>query len=729
MRNRSEAWKSLARHGRFVLDTKARINGRDYTKISAPKINRALMSSPLSVGNCNSASLSFSVMTEDIIPPGSKVVILGRLLSEDLTKATEWAEFGTFFIDKREKSFEGLLALDCYDAMQKLNQSFLDPKDTGTWSRPMKSVVEEVACRIGVEIDPRTRIRTESDYIVTYPEDKTMQEVMGHIAACHGGNWIITEENLLRLVPLVTAPDDTFRVIDEDYHSITTGDGHTLVYKDQETFHAVLPAPAGEQPDSAIHRTFFIIDDDGRRIVTPEGYYLVWDTEEEAIKLYDDESLLNIPVVCGSLDTGDFLTVSGVQISNDDDGDFSAGDDSGFVLDIGSNPYATQTICNDLYAAYHGLVYQPFTAAKALFDPALELGDQLVIGDKVTGVLMSESLRFEHNFRADLEAPNDEQLNREYPYLTSYDRLDKVENQEKKNGEALEKVTVRVKQTEDSLESEVSRAKGAESSIRQTAESITLSVSNHGTWSTITLERDGVEVESQNINITGFVTFSSLSGSGTTTINGDNIITGTLDADKIKLQGEGGGFCSAEGYDGSRTTKGAMMYGSDPDYYMIVTDGGVRMQAASTSFYCGKGIIKASTAITEDSDRNLKHSINHDLESYKVFFSALKPAVYKFKAGTSDRFHTGFIAQEVEEALAQAKLTSQDFAGLVIDTHEDPEKQGEQVKKYGLRYTEFVALNTYMLQQAIGEINALKSKASAMEKRIEALERGNSNGR
>lgn len=739
MRSRSETWKSLARHGRFTLDTKARINGRDYTKISAPKINRALMSSPLSVGNCNSASLALSVLTNDKIPPGTKVVILGRLLSEDSTKATEWLEFGTFFIDKRETNFEGLLSLDCYDAIQKLNQPFLDPDDiTGTWPRSMKSVVEEVAYRIGVGIDPRTRIRTGTDYIVTYPEDKTMQEVMSYIAACHGGNWIITEENFLRLVPLVTAPDETFRIIDEDYHSITTGDGHTLVYRDQEVFHAILPAPVGEQPDSAIHRTFFIIDDEGKRIVTPEGYYLIWDTEKQAAKPYVVEEPLHIPVVCGSLDTGDFLTVSGVHISDDDDGDFSAGDDSGFVLDAGSNPYATQTICNDLYAAYHGLAYQPFTATKALFDPALELGDQLVIGDKVTSVLMSESLSMEHNFRADLEAPEDEQMNREYPYLTVYEKLDKVQKQEKKNEENLSKITVRVERTEDSLESEISRATKAEennaretSLISQKLDSINLSVSNGSTSSTIQLRAGDTVISSKRISFSGVVSFADLSTSGETTICGDNITTGIINAMEVKMQGansdgEGGGFSAAQGSDGKQTTYGAKIYGSNGDYYCIATNAGVCLNGPKASFYISGGDIHASAAISEGSDRNIKHSISHDMEAYRAFFSALKPAIYKFKNGTSDRIHTGFIAQEVEEALDQAGLTTKDFAGLVIDTRR--EKSGEEITEYSLRYSEFISLNAFMIHQAFHEIECLKDEIKTLKSRIDILEKGDSNG-
>ena len=696
MRNRSETWEKLARHGYFAFDAKARINGKDYEKISAPKIDRALMTSPLSVGNCNAASLNLSILTDDEIIPGSTGVIWGRLMDEE--NVSEWKEFGTFFIDQRETSFEGLVTVECYDAMLKTNQDYIAEGDiTGTWPKTMKSVVEEVAYRIGVGIDPRTRIRTGSDYVVPYPSGKTMAQVLGYIGACHGGNWIITEENLLRLVPLVTAPDETFHIIDEDYHKITTSDGYRLAYKEQETFHAVLPAPSGELPDSIIPRTFYITDDNGNRVVTPEGYFLIWDTAENAVKIYADESLINIPVVCGQIDTGPMLTVTKVEMSNESSEAFVAGEDTGTTLKIESNPYATQGICNDLYQAFCGLVYFPYEATKSLYDPAVELGDQVIIGDIVQSVVYAMNLSYDHNFRADLEAPNSEEFTSEYPYLSQFEKL---EGQIGENKEELEKVTVRVERTEESLTAEISRAKGEESRISQYVDSITLSVSNGSTSSTISLRAGSTVISSSRISFSGYVEFSDLSSSGMTTISGDNITTGTINVSLVSLVGKGGGFTSAQGYDGIRTTEGAKMYGSDSSFYFIATNSGVRMQSSGTSFYCSANEIRASAAITESSDRNLKNSVQYDLERYQSFFMALKPAFFKFNDGTSDRLHCGYIAQEVEDAITGAGFTTKDFAGLVINRRFAEDDNSEIVTEYGLRYSEFIALNTFMVQKA-----------------------------
>lgn len=463
MRKRSDRWMKLAARGRFTFDAKARINNKDYLKISAPIIDRSIMTAPLSVGNCISATLNLSILTDDPINAKSPVVIWGRIFNEKT--ASEWMEFGTFYIDQRDTSFEGLVTVDCYDAMLKTNQDYLDGTDTsGNWPKSMKSVVEEVAYRIGVGIDERTVIRTGPDYVVPYPSGKTMAQVLGYIGACHGGNWIITEENLLRLVPLTTAPDETFHVIDEDYEKIKTVDGHILIYKEQRVFNAVLPAPVGEQPASVIPRTYYITDEYGNRVVTPEGYFLVWDTEDNAAHAVYPEGLINIPVVCGQITKGSALTISRVTMTSDDGETYTAGDDTGAALTIEGNPYATQGICNDLYTAYHGLVYFPYTATKAMYDPATELGDQVKIGDMVHSVICGAKLTLDHNFRADIQAPNSEELSAEYPYLSEIKSLKQTTKE--LNGAISRAATDLQEKVDDAqLQAEINRASGAEQSL------------------------------------------------------------------------------------------------------------------------------------------------------------------------------------------------------------------------------------------------------------------------
>ena len=94
--------------------------------------------------------------------------------------------------------------------------------------------------------------------------------------------------------------------------------------------------------------------------------------------------------------------------------------------------------------------------------------------------------------------------------------------------------------TTTSLTSRISDAEGNISSLTQTVNGMTLSVTNGSASSTIRLLANGVQLSSQSISFSGMVTFSDLSTSGETTINGDNITTGTIEA--IDIYG-----CTIEG--------------------------------------------------------------------------------------------------------------------------------------------------------------------------------------
>lgn len=101
------------------------------------------------------------------------------------------------------------------------------------------------------------------------------------------------------------------------------------------------------------------------------------------------------------------------------------------------------------------------------------------------------------------------------------------------------------------------------------------------------------------------------------------------------------------------------------------------------------------------SDERLKNSIETLPEAYLTMFDNLNPVRFKFNNGKSGRFHVGFIAQEVEEAVTAAGLSSMDFGGVV-----DMNGDGTEL---GLIYTEFIAI-------LCAKIKGLEQKLAALEK-------------
>lgn len=201
-------------------------------------------------------------------------------------------------------------------------------------------------------------------------------------------------------------------------------------------------------------------------------------------------------------------------------------------------------------------------------------------------------------------------------------------------------------------------------------------------------------------------------------IRASAIKAGRIDASTVILGTSSGGFKEGYGRSDGYTTYGTMMYaGSEygtPSYYVMVTNGGVRLQASRENFFVTPGNIGSSIAITQGSDRRIKNSISYEMDKYENFFRKLKPSFYRMNDGTSNRFHLGFIAQDVEESLNSSGLTNSDFAG-VVRADKSGKMSGTLDDKYSLRYTEFISLNTYMIQKLDRKFEDLEARIAMIE--------------
>ena len=119
----------------------------------------------------------------------------------------------------------------------------------------------------------------------------------------------------------------------------------------------------------------------------------------------------------------------------------------------------------------------------------------------------------------------------------------------------------------------------------------------------------------------------------------------------------------------------------------------------------------AEACLATTSDATLKHDIESLSDNYSELFDGLKPVRYKYNNGTSNRFHTGFIAQDVKESIEASGLSTQDFAAII--------KAGDT---YSLRYEEFIPLNTWQIQKLKSRVNELEAKNAELEERLAKIE-------
>lgn len=129
--------------------------------------------------------------------------------------------------------------------------------------------------------------------------------------------------------------------------------------------------------------------------------------------------------------------------------------------------------------------------------------------------------------------------------------------------------------TSQGLATQISNAQGQISTLQQTVDGFAISASNGSSSSYLYLTSNGFIVSSARITFSGMVTFLDLSSSGATTINGDNIVTGTISA--ITLQGNeiiGGSITGATLRSVSSSDNGLEIYYGAVSRSLLV--GGIR---------------------------------------------------------------------------------------------------------------------------------------------------------
>ena len=221
----------------------------------------------------------------------------------------------------------------------------------------------------------------------------------------------------------------------------------------------------------------------------------------------------------------------------------------------------------------------------------------------------------------------------------------------------------------------------------------------------------GSKIEAENIS--GTINSVTIKGSK---IEGGSINTDSLSTLKTHLSGD------------SSTSVGIRP----------LTDGAVSCGSANYRW----SNVYSEKASNNTSDRNDKNSIKEIPEKYEQLFHELKPVIYKFNNG--DRVHVGAISQDVKESMDKLGISDIEFGGYCRDQkvqckvdenghqtdEEEPvyDEDGNPVYIYGLRYGEFIMLNTHMIQKAYKkideqqkEIDLLKGQLNEVLKEINNL--------
>lgn len=228
----SDLYKEILSNPNHHKETKLDVAGVEYGQESIVSVRTSggLFTTP-GIGNCAARQIDLEILPTGAIPRQAQIKVFVRLALGE--QRSEWLEKGVFFISTRTKDKRtGSLTITGYDAMLKAESVWLNSDyDTENWPMSQQEAAEDIAYRMGVEVDPRTVLTTSFpvDYPVDENGDLTMREVLGYIAISNAGNWIITDEGKLLLVKYGDIPPETYYLVEENGFAITFGGDRILV--------------------------------------------------------------------------------------------------------------------------------------------------------------------------------------------------------------------------------------------------------------------------------------------------------------------------------------------------------------------------------------------------------------------------------------------------------------------------------------------------------------------
>lgn len=220
----SSLWKTLLRTKGTKKEYQFDINGTVYgPEREVEHSVDAGLYEEFGIGNAATAKLTLKLYA-DSVPRAATIRRYVRL--KNGSQATEWLPKGVFFTNRRSEE-DGQWTVEAFDAMRKAERVWT-PDQSLTFPMTAPNAVAEIARIMQVQVDPRTQL--DPSYTIDYPaNDYTLRDELRFIAVAHAGNWVVTGEGKLLLVPLLSAPPETFYLVTEYGEPITFGGVGILV--------------------------------------------------------------------------------------------------------------------------------------------------------------------------------------------------------------------------------------------------------------------------------------------------------------------------------------------------------------------------------------------------------------------------------------------------------------------------------------------------------------------
>lgn len=632
----------------------------------------------LKFGGCNASSFELTVFN---LNSGIKGYEIEPVL---ITNKTE-IPLGVFYVETIEKyAGKDYKKLTAYDKMRYFDVDVKDWYDNLTFPISVKNFRDSLCEYVGVEQNEVTLI---ADNIMLTKELDSSNGINGlslmkqicEISGVFGRMDRYGKFDYLSLESSMLLPADDLYPANDLYPSAGSGSS-------ENSFNI----PTSLMYEHPLVEDFFTSNIDGVIIVDSEGAEYI--TENKGNPYYIQD---NFAIIGQSYDT---ITQLGI----------------------------------DLAKKISNISYRPVNSSKIKGQPYVECGD--FISGEVNGYGF-EAYVFQRDLTG-IKALRDAYICKGKELLEN--DMNGVTAQLQRLNKTTEKVKTSVQVTEKGLESEVKRATDAENElstrIEQTEQQIVLRVdSATGKIVQVSLIGDtgsGTEfkVDADNINLSASDVINLLSN-GTINLTASNINIGS---EKTTITKDGKLTCEEAEIKGKVTLPDALyMVGARGTFPIIQGNSGLESYALIfrdlkntqfmkvESYPQGEDLditiyldtrfrqsieVRGSTTLASSpiigSDQEIKKNIQ-SLDTHKSsdFIYALNPVEYKYKDGTSDRLHHGFIAQELHDSM-------QSDWGVYCDANIDTGENGGKA----IRYEELIADLVATVQSQNERISELEKK-------------------
>ena len=335
------------------------------------------------VGGTNSAQCNIKIVEDTVNwPRAASFEVRVRLTdgTDEEGHYSEWLSMGVYYTDERTFDKYGNLSIIGFDGMLLLEQSWTDKVEElpSSWPITAHTAAELLEEAVGIVFDERTIFDNSTPFIGLNTKS-TARDVLSLIAAGMGGNWQMTADRKLYLVPL------------------------------QDRI-AGISAVAGV----AIAGMSIVGMEETPEPVTANAIAGMSVVGETVVGFYN-------PVILGKNVT-DFResqglpAISNIILENDSGQQVRKTLGSGYTLRVNCD-YSDSQIADVCLARTYGYMYYPFEAQGARIDPAAEVGDSVEIDGKLYRIITIK-WKIGPRITADLSAPYEETVDHEYTFIS-----------------------------------------------------------------------------------------------------------------------------------------------------------------------------------------------------------------------------------------------------------------------------------------------------------------------